>query len=736
MKTLQRDELEVFQAQVTGEQDGPVRTTLMILNRLGHQGLTTNKKEWKYMDMYDAWQGPFSLKGLYRWKAVALLQDVMIMNETTQMWMSFHHLIKLHELVQSYIAATPEPVPTTVVSPQVPEPTLVADVSTPESNESLSQETTPDEPVQMPVPAPAPQTTQVPIPEGNSTTSPLVPVPLLEVPVPVPGPSPPPQETDQTPVQDTSEAVVEVPVDPTPPPPVPQFVPKDSRTGFTVFENSQHRSPVRNRTRGNYSRPNPRGAGFHGGRPLRPYQPRAPYQRPQRGPGFRGGSRIPVRPFRGRNQGQNSYSRPQTVQPARPVLDLLIKLERYPSTVGDPATWENFYQQISELIQQSLSKMMIYVVQAKYGVLWTDMLALLPPWNCQQILHVLVSHWSAVLLQMFPRTAFNAVQEIKTIDKNIEKDGKTAILCLKLASFVRDLFKLMIMEPVKDSPLSTEFSLKSEDPEYVTFEEASQIMILAQSQSTRILTDCMQAVTLLTGEASRPIRTVAEASPPLQASSSVQTTPPRSSISQIQSPQTIPQAPGRGYSSRPVSSPMIRPPMPSPAPVEEVAVPQPVVAESKLKIDYKWARDVTDDCQADRSTGYHLLKFVKELFERVFSYAQEHIDEIKSEKAKLIAMQSIVEKTQGVLVSLKAAQHVVENKNLTPETSKAILTAMKEFISMVYTEAFKYCRRLQMPDDNFIAEFQDRLIADEGDKLDKIVHFFELNYNRMKNLMN
>lgn len=715
----------------------------MILNRLGHQGLTTNNKEWKYIDLYDAWQGPFSLKGLYRWKAVAPLQNVMIMNETTQMWMSFHHLIKLHEFVQSYIAATPESVPTTVVSPPVPEPTVVVDVNPPGSNESLSQETTPDEPVQMPVPAPAPQTTPVPIPEGNSTTSPMVPVPLPDVPVPVPGPSPPPpQETNQTPIQHPPEAVIEAPVDPTPPtpppppPPVPQFMPKESKPGFPVFENTQQRSPVRTRPRGNYSRPNPRGSGFQGGRPLRPYQPRGSYQRPQRSPGFQRGGRIPVRPLRGRNPGQNSFSRPQTVQPARPVLDLLIKLERYPSTVGDPATWEDFYQQISDLIQQSLSKMMIYVVQAKYGILWTDMLALLPPWNCQQILHVLVSHWSAVLLQMFPRTAFNAVQEIKNIDKNIQKDGKIAILCLKLASFVRDLFKLLIMEPVKDSPLSSELSVNSEDPEIVTFEEASQIMIQAQAQSTRILTDCMQAVTLLTGEASRPIRTVAEASSSLQNSPPVQSSPPRASISQIQSPQTVPQAPGRGYSSRPVSSPMIRPPMPAPAPMEEVAVPQPVVTGTSTNVDFKWAREVTGDCQADRSTGYHLLKFVKELFERVFSYAQEHINEIKSEKAKLIAMQSIVEKTQGVLVSLKTAQHVVENKNLNPETSKLILTAMKDFISMVYTEAFKYCRRLQSPDDSFIAEFQDRLVADEGDKLNKIVLFFEMNYNRMKNLMN
>eukprot|EP00210_Caulerpa_lentillifera_P001102 g1063.t1 len=709
-KTLPRDGLEVFQASVQGETEASIHTTLMILSRLGHAGIIETKKEWKYIDLFEAWQGPFSLKGLYRWKGVGPLQDVMIMNETTQMWLSFHHVVKLYEFVKPFVSANSD-----AIAPPVPEPAAVGDVNPPASSESLSQETAPDDGVRVPVPAPAVPTPVTPISKGSSETDQLLPVPVPEplVPVPASAPIDRAQSIIPKPVQISTEPWTLSP---------PQMPIRDSRTGPLSYERGGQKSPVRSRDRGNYHRSNPRGTNHQG---ARPYQS---FYRPQRGTPFRGG-RAPMRSYRGRNGAQNSNSRPTSFRPAAPVMELLNRLDRYPSTIGDPAVWNSQLQQISDMIEQSLPKAMIYIVQTIYGLLWTDMLSISPPWNDQQILQVMYNHWNAVLTQIFPKTAFHILHEIKIVYKGIRQGEVGAAMCLKLASFVKEFYRLLVMGPVKESPPPENICLPADDPELITFEVAVQAMRKAQTQSGQILNSCMQIITSLIGDVSRPVRTP---------------------INTVRMPQTVTRAPvsparlpipvqqmntGRGYSARPAVNPMDRPMLPQSLNEGTVTLPRPAVETAKPKVDYKWAREVTEGCQATSTTGYELLKFVKELFERIIPYCMTHIGIIQTDNGKLLALQAIVDKTEAVLESLKAAQRGVTSKNLTERLSTAVLTAMKEFISIVCTEAYKYCRRLQMPDETFISEFEDQLSANEGEKLNRIVIFFEVNYIRLKQLL-
>lgn len=148
-----------------------------------------------------------------------------------------------------------------------------------------------------------------------------------------------------------------------------------------------------------------------------------------------------------------------------------------------------------------------------------------------------------------------------------------------------------------------------------------------------------------------------------------------------------------------------------------------------LQVDLIWIRKETENVKWKSMSAEHLLEFVRDMVSAVTVKAIEMKNIIMNDNKKVKGLEKITCRIKNIIKSLKLIEPKLHGKDDLDHTDiQNVFNALKDLITEVHVEAFRFCRKLQMPDEKYINEFKsvvENWFEEDPTKFERVIGLFE-----------
>ena len=410
---------------------------------------------------------------------------------------------------------------------------------------------------------------------------------------------------------------------------------------------------------------------------------------------------------------------PPTLDPL--VNELLRQIIRAPSMTDSERVWAGLIERAQTYLKEGFSGVMEYTMTSTFGTLWLEAIKIRPPWLAKDLLELFTFHRKVLFAKLTSRQLQELMLHFKDFLRDILKEQSSAEYALKVISLTKEMFGLYHFEPLKDTP-GPNVGLIVENA--VTFEEANRAFQKGKADVQLLFDECVHEIQSRIDGVRTP---------------QIARSPGRGRMSAHS------RSPGRGYSARAsrLDSP---PPTGNRSSVQSTRAATPSSSSQPSTTRNPttstggeamvWIRNLMTTVAGNSSSGYEMLKFVKSMVEILVRDTNASASVIAADPNRVSVLHRVLQAVYQILMALIEMHREKEEKqDITLDTTKTVLTGMKDFITLVRLDAFRFCRKLQMPDERYLDEFKGKLTSGKEQPLPQIVSFFDENYRALYNVV-
>lgn len=418
-----------------------------------------------------------------------------------------------------------------------------------------------------------------------------------------------------------------------------------------------------------------------------------------------------------RSGNQNRYSsyRNQHDEPFRPPLDpsvrrLIDEIIRYSPTVNRVPLWIELTEECFTILKTGFSDLIEYCFSELFGGLWKDVVKLPPPWTGNVIPTLLEGHWKSTFHLVFKPELLKTVVVLKSVIKRIMTHSATAENTIELIARTRDMIEQCVFSPMNEK-LGYDQGEDNEHP--ITFQQAETNLHQAKRSIRIIAEKCQREATALLEKNTPSGNTVSEENQRNAQTQSNDTYP-----TPLDRPRTNGLTNNDSFAHHEASS--------SNGNTSDVM---------GLDADVTWIRSMGNNVNIPSKTAATMLQSMQMFLVQVADHASRMKKSFTKGTRMSAGMLQFQSKLYNLCGALRKMNDEFEKRSIQQRTATDVLTALKDMMTLCFTDAFRYCRFLQNPEERYLVEFKNKLAENNGKILKECLHDFGRHYKFLSGLM-